>query len=119
MGRGDTAEKEYATKLMAIDVARIRHAQQVLSQHLPLLPTRLVPTTVASASDVFLKLESELPTGSFKVRGGLYSLMVNRQQRALPSRTRREGSAFAPRFSCPETQTRQRPHGSLSSVERS
>ena len=42
-------------------------------------PTRLVRAAVLSTPDrdVYLKLESELPTGSFKVRGAVHSLSVN------------------------------------------
>ena len=42
-------------------------------------PTRLVRGAALSTSDrdVYLKLESELPTGSFKVRGAVHSLSVN------------------------------------------
>jgi threonine dehydratase len=36
-----------------------------------------------SQQRVFLKLESELPTGSFKVRGALYSLHANLQRNAM------------------------------------
>jgi threonine dehydratase len=54
----------------AIDDARAR-----LAKHLPV--TRLVDAPSLSTgpdSRVFLKLETELPTGSFKVRGALYAL---------------------------------------------
>jgi threonine dehydratase len=42
-------------------------------------PTRLVRAAALSTPDrdVYLKLESELPTGSFKVRGAVHSLSVN------------------------------------------
>jgi threonine dehydratase len=42
-------------------------------------PTRLVRAAVLSMPDrdVYLKLETELPTGSFKVRGAVHSLSVN------------------------------------------
>src|SRR5258706_8824940 len=51
----------------------------------PFGPTRLVPAPSLGAPDrtVYLKLESELPTGSFKVRGALYSLSVNLERHAL------------------------------------
>ncbi|HVO56531.1 MAG TPA: pyridoxal-phosphate dependent enzyme [Dongiaceae bacterium] len=58
-------------------------ARKFLSRYLP--QTRLVQSTSFSGHggrSVFLKLESELPTGSFKVRGALY---------ALAARMRREG----------------------------
>src|SRR5262245_901794 len=43
--------------------------------------TRLVASTVAP--DLFLKLESELPTGSFKVRGALYALAAHMRRRTI------------------------------------
>ncbi|MBZ5530498.1 MAG: pyridoxal-phosphate dependent enzyme [Acidobacteriia bacterium] len=49
----------------------------------PLLPvTRLVaaPSLSRGDSKVFLKLESDLPTGSFKVRGALYALSLAMQR---------------------------------------
>lgn len=49
----------------------------------PLLPvTRLVaaPSLSRGDSKVFLKLESDLPTGSFKVRGALYALALAMQR---------------------------------------
>jgi threonine dehydratase len=56
------------------DAADIERARELLRSHLPV--TRLVPTRrlprVAGA--LWLKLETELPTGSFKVRGALYAL---------------------------------------------
>lgn len=55
--------------------AEVLLARDFLAAHLP--STRLVPSTsLSSALDrpVHLKLESELPTGSFKVRGALWAL---------------------------------------------
>lgn len=52
-----------------------------------------------SHQNVFLKLESELPTSSFKVRGALYALHVNMQRRAvkeaIASSTGNHGAAVA------------------------
>jgi len=58
-------------------------ARRLLAAHFG--PTRLVPAPSLDDPDrtVYLKLESELPTGSFKVRGALYSLSVNLERRAL------------------------------------
>ena len=58
-------------------------ARRLLAAHFG--PTRLVPAPSLGDPDrtVYLKLESELPTGSFKVRGALYSLSVNLERRAL------------------------------------
>jgi threonine dehydratase len=56
-------------------------ASAVLADHLD-LPTRLVRSDSLSRDgrNVWLKLESELPTGSFKVRGALYSLARRLEQ---------------------------------------
>src|SRR6185295_5462085 len=58
-------------------------ARRLLAAHFG--PTRLVPAPSLGNPDraVYLKLECELPTGSFKVRGALYSLAVNLERRAL------------------------------------
>src|SRR6185436_12966445 len=54
---------------------------EVLERYLA-LPTRLIRAESLSRDGhtVCLKLESELPTGSFKVRGALYSLAVRLQE---------------------------------------
>jgi threonine dehydratase len=59
---------------VAIPLARIEEAQRVLAGHFPV--TRLVRADTLGAGDrrVYLKLESELPTASFKVRGAVYAL---------------------------------------------
>ncbi len=48
-------------------------------------PTRLVRAESLCTSDaaVYLKIESALPTGSFKVRGAVYSLSVNAARREI------------------------------------
>ena len=51
-----------------------------------LTPTRLVPAERIereSSTKIYLKLETELPTGSFKPRGALYALMKNLEQRSI------------------------------------
>jgi threonine dehydratase len=63
---------------------QVNDARELLRRFLK--PTRLVPTERlgrASESRVFLKLESELPTRSFKPRGALYALMKNLDQRPI------------------------------------
>jgi threonine dehydratase len=52
-------------------------ARELLSRYL--LRTRLVEATsfADAKAPVFLKLESDLPTGSFKVRGAIHALSVN------------------------------------------
>ena len=60
-----------------IDSPRIQDAHTLLARYLG--PTRLARAASLSSPghDVFLKLETDLPTGSFKVRGAIYSLSVN------------------------------------------
>ena len=61
---------------MSIDVQRIREAQTLLARHFG--PTRIARAASLSSPDhdVFLKIETGLPTGSFKVRGAIYALSV-------------------------------------------
>jgi threonine dehydratase len=52
----------------------IRDAQTLLAEHFAQTPLVRAISLEAINRAVFLKIESELPTGSFKVRGALYSL---------------------------------------------
>jgi threonine dehydratase len=56
------------------EAAEVTHASELLRSHLPV--TRLVQATRLPrvARSLSLKLETELPTGSFKVRGALHAL---------------------------------------------
>jgi threonine dehydratase len=81
-------------------VVEIERARAFLRQHLT--PTRLVPAvslTTLAGRPVLLKLESDLPTGSFKVRGALYALWRQMQARAVAevvaSSTGNHGAAVA------------------------
>lgn len=78
----------------------IRNARTFLAEHFA--PTRLI--AAAHVSDtaqkrVYLKLETELPTGSFKVRGALYALATKLKQGAveevIASSTGNHGAAVA------------------------
>jgi threonine dehydratase len=56
-------------------ISTIREAQKFLAKYFP--PTRLIPAPFLSQTtgrNVYLKLETELPTSSFKLRGALYAL---------------------------------------------
>jgi threonine dehydratase len=75
-------------------------ARTFLARHFP--PTRVVRSDRLSAetgADVLLKLECELPTGSFKVRGAMYALFVNLRrgtvQEVVASSTGNHGAAVA------------------------
>lgn len=80
---------------LALDKAR-----QLLAQYFP--ATRLIEAPSLSKTtgkSVSLKLESDLPTGSFKVRGALYSLSINLARhpigRVVASSTGNHGAAVA------------------------
>jgi len=58
--------------LEAPSVADVYAARQVVSRHLPRTPlVRSDPLSAALSADVYLKREDTLPTGAFKVRGGV------------------------------------------------
>jgi threonine dehydratase len=56
------------------DLRSIREAQRMLAQHLSLTAAIPADSLSASGMKVYIKLETELPTGSFKPRGALYAL---------------------------------------------
>src|SRR5882762_7826881 len=83
-----------------MELRRFSEAREVLSRYVP--QTRLVraPSLEANSKQkVFLKLESEMPTGSFKVRGAIYALSVQEQgggvRKVVASSTGNHGAAVA------------------------
>src|SRR5258708_17426660 len=81
-------------------IATIREAQRFLATYFA--PTRLVAApylSAAAGTNVYLKLETELPTGSFKVRGAFYALAqrLNRGpiQEVVACSTGNHGAAVA------------------------
>jgi threonine dehydratase len=85
---------------MTPDLQTVLHAQERLSRYWPV--TRLVDArslSDATGAQVQLKLESDLPTGSFKVRGALHALLVTLSKRpvrrVLASSTGNHGAAVA------------------------
>jgi threonine dehydratase len=74
-----------------IDPQRILDAQSLLARHFG--PTRIARAASLSSPlrNVFLKIETGLPTGSFKVRGAIYALSMKLAGR--------EGLQAAPRIS--------------------
>ena len=63
---------------------QINDARELLKAFLR--PTRLVRANRIGRdrdTEIYLKLETELPTGSFKPRGALYALMKNLEQRSI------------------------------------
>jgi threonine dehydratase len=78
----------------------IHQAQSILRQHLSI--TRLVPAASLNrftGGTIHLKLEGELPTGSFKPRGAIYALTVSLRRRevreVVASSTGNHGAAVA------------------------
>jgi len=89
-----------ATLPVSPDLKDVQKARQLLSQYLPV--TRLVEApylSQVSGARVHLKLETDLFTSSFKVRGALYSLSVNSGRRPIKevvaSSTGNHGAAVA------------------------
>src|SRR5215469_5926992 len=81
-------------------ISKIREAQKFLARYFA--PTRLIRAPFLSqqtAKDVYLKLETELPTASFKVRGALYALAQRMKKEAVrevvASSTGNHGAAVA------------------------
>ncbi|HYL95702.1 MAG TPA: pyridoxal-phosphate dependent enzyme [Terriglobales bacterium] len=82
------------------DLSSIQSARELLRRYLPV--TRLVAApslSRPSGARVYLKLESDLPTASFKPRGALYALSVNLERRkvreVVASSTGNHGAAVA------------------------
>jgi threonine dehydratase len=84
---------------MYLPLPAIRDAQQCLKRYLPETRLLAVPSLDRPRTQVYLKLESELPTGSFKPRGALYSLRLNLKQNRIgevvASSTGNHGAAVA------------------------
>lgn len=78
-------------------LSTIHEAESLIASYLPVTP--LVPVTALAASVVHLKLEIELPTGSFKPRGALYALATKLREETIAevtaSSTGNHGAAVA------------------------
>jgi threonine dehydratase len=81
------------------ELSAIREAQQLLSKHFPPTPLVKAPSLSGAGSEVYLKIETVLPTGSFKPRGAMYALAKNLQRRqideVIASSTGNHGAATA------------------------
>jgi|SRR5579859_1550232 len=77
----------------------IREAQQMLAKYFPATPLVRAASLSNTGSEVFLKNETALPTGSFKPRGAIYALTKNLQRGAVgeivASSTGNHGAAVA------------------------
>jgi threonine dehydratase len=71
-------------RMPTISYEQIVQARTFLSKYLSQTRLHPVPSVSRAAkAEVALKLESEQPTGSFKVRGALHALAVNLQRRKI------------------------------------
>ena len=81
------------------ELSAIREAQEVLAKYFPPTPLVKAPSLSRPNTDAYLKIESTLPTGSFKPRGALYALIKNLQRRSIDevtaSSTGNHGAATA------------------------
>ncbi len=59
------------------DLFTIRQARDLLARFLPVTRMVLAPSLSRRGSPVYLKLETDLPTSSFKPRGAIYALATN------------------------------------------
>jgi threonine dehydratase len=84
---------------IAPSLTQIRVAQQLLAGHFGVSPIVAAPRLARPGNQLYLKLEIELPTGSFKPRGALHALALNLQKRAIAevvaSSTGNHGAAVA------------------------
>jgi threonine dehydratase len=80
-------------------LSEIREAQQILASRLPRTTLLTARGISPPGCQVHLKLETELPTGSFKPRGALYALSKHLRQRGIAevtaSSTGNHGAAVA------------------------
>lgn len=76
-----------------------REAQKLLAKYLPVTPVQEARSLTLGGAPVYLKLETALPTGSFKPRGALYALETRRAQGEIrevaASSTGNHGAAVA------------------------
>jgi threonine dehydratase len=81
------------------DLRLIREARGLLDQYLPTTPIIPARSLSRPGVPVHLKVETSLPTGSFKPRGALYALAVNLTRRPIQevtaSSTGNHGAAVA------------------------
>ena len=70
--------------MSAIGYQQIVQARTFLTRYLPQTRLQFAPSvSILANAEVALKLESDQPTGSFKVRGALYALAVNLERRKI------------------------------------
>jgi threonine dehydratase len=81
------------------DLSAIRQARELLARYLPVTRTVAARSFSSDRAPVYLKLETDLPTGSFKPRGAIYALATNLGRRRIAevtaSSTGNHGAAVA------------------------
>ena len=81
------------------DLSTVRDARELLARYLPVTPAVPAPSLSNDIVPVCLKLETHLPTNSFKPRGALYALATNLSRRKITevtaSSTGNHGAAVA------------------------
>jgi threonine dehydratase len=84
---------------MNLSLSTAREAQKLFRGYLPISRLVTAPSLSNSNTQVHLKLETDLPTGSFKPRGALYALSLNASRRSIrevtASSTGNHGAAVA------------------------
>ena len=64
-------------------MAEILEAERLLARHFSPTPLKKAPSLCTTNSEIFLKLEIALPTGSFKPRGAIYALAKNLERKNI------------------------------------
>jgi threonine dehydratase len=81
------------------DLSTIRQARELLARYLPVTRAVAARSLSGDRAPVYLKLETDLPTGSFKPRGAIYALATNLSRRKIAevtaSSTGNHGAAVA------------------------
>jgi len=81
------------------DLPAIREAQQMLAKYFPPTPLVHALSLSSAGAEAYLKIETGLPTGSFKPRGAMYALATNLERRPIrevtASSTGNHGAATA------------------------
>jgi threonine dehydratase len=84
---------------MSPELPIIREAQKLLRKYFDATPLVKAASLCGSGAEVYLKIETGLPTGSFKPRGALYALATNLGRRKIEevtaSSTGNHGAAVA------------------------
>jgi threonine dehydratase len=68
---------------VALTLDQVQRAREILRPHLPVTRLVVAESLTNGNRHVFLKLENEMPTGSFKPRGALYALTTELGRRPV------------------------------------